>query len=416
MVSSSSADPAVSRDASERSPKGERSQSVFQTAVQSALRERTGELARRWESQVRSVALMTEVDASAAAEGVGAHDLVNALVSSLESADAESDEAIACGLRFGTDAFARGTSLHHMMKALDLLAAMTLYTLETAIEESGASGSAAEGVRLARQLHGRSSLLSLAATRGYMQAYALALRERFRHLRHDLRNPLGTIKSVLSLMNDETVPLDARADPRFQVIAKRNARSLEELIADRLSDAAALLPVIAGQDVSLRSIASSVRRELRSEIERHGVTVFVGADVPSGRLDAPALELLLRCALQAALQESVEGEQLHLEFDDGVADRAVVIISCDSGRPPLKEAGSLARLTSLAQQVGASVSADDRLIVSVTMGTRDSSEAVAATAERERPIVRDAVELGGGETSDDVGGARQREHGETGAH
>jgi signal transduction histidine kinase len=370
----------------------------------------------RWESQVKSVALMSEADVRLADHGVGVRDLVDALLSSLDAADAGSDEAIAHGLRFGTEAFARGTSLHHLTKALDLLSAMALYTVETVILESGISGSAAEGVRLARQLQGRSALLSLAATRGYMQAYGEALRERFRHLRHDLRNPLGTIKSVLSLMDDETVPIDARADPRFQAMAQRNARSLEELIADRLSDAAALLPIIAGQDVSLRSIASSVRRELRGETERRGVTVFVGSDAPSGRLDTPALELLLRAALQAALQECDAGEQLHLDFDDTVSDRAIVSISCESGRPTLSDQQSVARLASLARQVGASLSAEDRLIVSVPMGPRDVSEPVVPTAaERERPVLRDAVELGDGEARDDIGSARQSEHGEPGA-
>ena len=179
------ADPSLPRDGIERSPGGEHSPSVLQTAVQSAVRDHAGELGARWESQVRSVALMSATDFRLGEHGVGAHDLVNALLSSLDGADTGSDEAIAHGLRFGTGAFTRGTSLHHLTKALDLLSAMALYTVERTIIDSGIAGSAVEGVRLARQLQGRSALLSLAATRGYMQAYAQALRERFRHLRHD---------------------------------------------------------------------------------------------------------------------------------------------------------------------------------------------------------------------------------------
>ena len=396
---------------------GERPYLALQAAVLPTVRKHTGDLAARWESQVRSVMLMSDSSALESDEGGMAHGLVNALVCALDPNDVEFDEALEHGLRFGADAFARGTSLHHTMKALDLLSAMTLYTVESAIEEAAVSGSPADGVRLARQLHGRAALVSLAATRGYMQAYAEALRERFRHLRHDLRNPLGTIKSVLSLMNDETVPLDARADPRFQAMAKRNARSLEELIADRLSDAAALLPIVASQDVSLRSIASSVRRELRGETEHRGVTVVVGADAPHGRLDAPGLELLLHGALQAVLQECEEGDQLHLEFDEAIADRAIVIISWESGRSPLRDKTAVARLTSLAHQIGASLSADGRLLVSVPMGTRDAGEPVVpAATERERPISLEAIDSGDGDARDDVGGTREREHGETSAH
>lgn len=397
---------------------GEEPRMTLQTAVLTAMRERVSDLAARWELQVKSVALMNERRTRSADEGVAARSLVYGLLSALDSDDVESDKAMEHGLRFGADAFARGTSLHHTMKALNLLSAMTLYTVETAIEEGGAVGSIGDGVRLARQLQGRAALLSLAATRGYTQAYAQALRERFRHLRHDLRNPLGTIKSVLSLMNDETVPLDARADPRFQAMAKRNARSLEDLIADRLSDAAALLPVVASQDVSLRSIACGVRRELRGETERHGVTLLVGADAPYGRLDAPGLELLLHGALQAVLQECEEGDQLHLEFDQAVADRAVVIISCESGRRPLQNGSALARLSSLAQQIGASLAADDCLLVSVPMGARDATEPVPAeeASDQERSIPVDLVDLVGGESGDDVGGSRQRHHGETRTH
>jgi hypothetical protein len=201
-------------------------------------------------------------------------------------------------------------------------------------------------------------------------------------------------------------------------MAKRNARSLEELIADRLSESAALLPIVASQDDSLRSIASSVRRELRGETEHRGVTVVVGADAPHGRLDAPGLELLLRGAVQAVLQECEEGDQLHLEFDGAVADRAIVIISCESGRAPLQDKTALARLTSLAHQIGASLSADGRLLVSVPMGAHDvDDEPIAsAAAERERPIPRETMDSGDGDTRDDVGGARERQHGETGAH
>ena len=44
------------------------------------------------------------------------------------------------------------------------------------------------------------------------------------------------------MMDDETMPAEARAHPRFRAMAKRNARALGDLIADRLSDTAAVLP------------------------------------------------------------------------------------------------------------------------------------------------------------------------------
>src|SRR5258705_3029085 len=143
---------------------------------------------------------------------------------------------------------------------------MMLYAIETSLTERS-DANAAAGIRLSRRLQRATSLLSLAATKGYTQAMGDVMRDRFRHLRHDLRNPLGTIKSVLAMMDDETMPAEARAHPRFRAMAKRNARSLGELIADRLRDEEALVPALVQQMASLRTIACGVRRDLRAEAE-----------------------------------------------------------------------------------------------------------------------------------------------------
>src|SRR5215213_695909 len=289
---------------------------TLQAAVMSALRRDASDLATRWSSQARPVLLFNQTDDQDPEHTADATGLVAALIGGSADGDDVSDDAIRRGMRFGEGAFSRGVSLHHVLKALELLNAMTLYAMESALGQTEvASSTAADGIRLSRQLQRRGALLATAVTRGYMQAYADTLRDRFRHLRHDLRNPLGTIKSVLALMDDESLPLEARVKPSFRAMAMRNTRSLEELIADRLSDAAALLPVVAAQDVSVRTIACGVRRELRGDAERRGVRILVEPDGPHGRLDAAGLELMLRSALQAALQECEPGEQLRVEFE-----------------------------------------------------------------------------------------------------
>jgi signal transduction histidine kinase len=393
----------------------ERSYRPFQNGVLSAIRSGAADLANRWEAQIKSVALMDDVRLRQVGGADWAQRLIDALLGSATPDDLDPEEGIAAGLEFGAHAFTCGSSLHHTMKALDLLSAMMLYAAETVLDESDAREvSAAQGIRIARYLQRRAALLSLAATRGYMQAYTDALRERFRHLRHDLRNPLGTIKSVLALMTDESVPLDARADPRFQAMAKRNARSLEELIADRLSDAAALLPMVADQEVSLRSVACAVRRELRGEAERRGVTVLVGTAAPYGRVDTPGLELLLRGVLQTALQECGEGDQLHLEFSGPIDGRGTVSISCESGREPIRDESSLERLSSLAERVGASILSGQRVLVSVPMQALPDQESGAVGVEQERSVPLNPVSLGDRDARDDVRGSRQRHHGQSG--
>jgi signal transduction histidine kinase len=314
-------------------------------------------------------------------------------------------------MRFGVAAFTRGVSLHHVMKALDLAMAMTLFAVESTLRQvDDGQGSIADGVRLSRRLQRRGALLSLAATRGYMQAYADALRDRFRHLRHDLRNPLGTIKSVLALMDDDTVPFEARVNPSFRAMATRNAKSLEELIGDRLSDAAALLPTGLGQDVSVRAVACAVRRELRAEAEQRHVNILVEAEGPHGRMDAAGLELVLREALQATLRECQSGEQVHVDFDQP-AGRATVVISRESENPPIRDSKVLDRLNVLADQIGATITAGERVSVSLHLRSSD----VTSSGERERSLPTEPDGLGDGEVRHDVGSARESHHRQTGA-
>jgi signal transduction histidine kinase len=377
------------------------------------LRPCAADLAARWTAQARAVLLLDRTDGRNAELMVDAEGLVDALIDGSGGGEGIPEGAIGQGLRFGANAFARGVSLHYVMKALDLLASMTLYAMESALERSDASaGSAADGVRLARRLQRRSALLSLAATRGYMQAYADTLRDRFRHLRHDLRNPLGTIKSVLSLMDDDSVPLEARVNPNFRAMATRNAKSLEELIAERLSDAAALLPVVTGHDVSVRAIVCAVRRDLRVEAERRGVTILVEQGGSEGQLDAAGLELLLRGALQAAVRECGSGEQLNVEFEHAPG-RANVLISHEAGHPPIRDADALERLGTLARQIGASLTAAERVLVSIQFQPGDNG--LPRASERERSVPREPAGLSDGEARHDVRGAREGHHGQAGA-
>lgn len=378
------------------------------------LRPRAADLAERWTAQAEAVLLLDHTAGRKLEPMVDAQGLVDALVGGFDSGEDIQEGAIGQGLQFGASAFACGVSIHHVMKALDLLAAMTLYAMESALERTEVpTASAVDGVRLARRLQRRGALLSLAATRGYMQAYADTLRDRFRHLRHDLRNPLGTIKSVLALMDDDSVPLEARVNPNFRAMATRNAKSLEDLIAERLSDAAALLPVVTGHDVSVRAIACAVRRDLRAEMERRGVSIVIEQEGPHGQVDVAGLELLLRGTLQAALQECNSGEQLNVEFEQA-ADWVNVIVSHDAGRPPIRDADALERLNTLARQIGCSLTVTEHVRVSIQFQPGDVD--LTHASERERSVPRESSGLSDGEARHDVRGAREGYHGQAGAH
>jgi signal transduction histidine kinase len=407
-------DPSVSTSGAESRPSETLPDPELQSAVLSVLRRQAGSLAERWTTQSRAVLLLDWTDHRSADQLTHASCLVDLLLAALTVEGDPSEDPIAEGLRFGAEAFARGVSLHHTMKAFDLLLAMTLFAMESAMDDAEIPvASAAAGIRLTRRVQRHAAFLSLAVTRGFTQAYGEALRERFRHLRHDLRNPLGTIKSVLALLDDETVPLEARASPSFRAMAKRNAQSLEELIADRLSDAAALLPALASQTVSVRSVASSVRRELRGEAQRRGVNILVDQEGPRGQLDASGLELLLRGTLQAALLECETGEQLRVEFGDTTATgQASVLLSCESGRPPISDRSVLDGLMGLAAQIGATITVSDHVFVAIPILV---GEPGVEGPEREHRAAREVADLDTGKARHDVRGTRESHHGEAGA-
>lgn len=385
--------------------------------VAGALQQQAGDIAGRWEEQSRIVALRESNDAARSGHGSTAVALVESLAATLASDGATSDTLVALGLTFGADAFELGGSLHHTLKGLDLLSAMTLYAMESAVAgEAAGEATAADGIRLSRRLQQGASLLTLAVTKGYTQAMSDAMRDRFRHLRHDLRNPLGTIKSVLAMMDDETMPAEARTHPRFRAMAKRNALSLGDLIADRLSDAAAVFPTLAQQSVSLRTIVCGVRRDLRGEAEARSATVLVAGTRVRVVVDAVGLELMLHELLLATLHEAGTGEELSIDFGPARDGRATVILLCTPARAPIIDPGSLERLTALANRIGAVLETGDEIVLSFPVQRAEETvrpeemAAVPVAAAADVPPAAASVPLGSGKAGHDLRGARESEH------
>jgi signal transduction histidine kinase len=386
---------------------------VLQAALYAALEIQIPDLATRWTTQSHKILLAGAPtrdgsDQSVQDSDVG-HDLVSALLAVFAVGDEGSEAAITAGLRFGGEAYGRGASPHQTGKAVDLLVAMAMYAMEKAVAGSDMPrGSVADGIWLARRLQSRASLLSVAVIRGYTQAYGETLRDRFKHLRHDLRNPLGTIKSVLTLMDDESVPAEARANPNFRAIAKRNARALEDLIADRLGDTAVPLSANADQELSMLTLANTVRRELRSEAERRGITVLIEPSELQGRFDAPGLELLLRGTLQAALQEARTGGRIRIGFDADSESRAEIRLSHESGHAPIQKRNSLDRLTGLARKIGAAVTFSDQVVISVPIRVGDRGASVVT----KHSAMREAPESSVAQTPHDLRSTREDDHGQ----
>lgn len=322
--------------------------------VAAGLRSDAAELTARWKAQARS-------HAPRIGEGTGASD-----ESELEASDAQTivdvlADAVVGGASWQTDLMRRswnlgsiahhaGVTLHYMLKEVDLLIAMVLYAGERALE--GLEGSPIEGMQVARRLHEAGSLLRLTAAKGFTHSYLGALRDRYQTLRHDLRNPLGTIKSAISMMDDQSVPAELRSDPRFRVMVTRNATSLDGMIGAGLSDDAAHELAFSRQRISLRDIALAVRRDLRQRSAEVTCAIEISEGLPMISADPMGFELMLKAVLVSLLARLPAGSTIRIEEAE-VKDRsAVVRVVYEHADGVDDPPGALALASELSEQTG----------------------------------------------------------------
>jgi hypothetical protein len=230
--------------------------------------------------------------------------------------------------------------MHHLLKDGELLVAVYLSAAEQVAAGYGGAVVPSEVFASARRIHRAGALYQQAGATGFMHAYLQALRHRYRILRHDLRNPLGTIRSALSLMEDETVPLEARSSPRVRAMLGRNAGSLDQLIGSGLGDATVRPLVNAGQDLSLREVALAVRRDVRDATRLGGCDVVVSDALPRAHTDGPTLELALSAAVLAALRNASPGTVLRISESAGGESRvATLCLTIDRASADVNAAG-----------------------------------------------------------------------------
>lgn len=408
--------------------------SIFAERVAAALEAEAPALAERWQVQARAVAPRVVGRRAGDVEDVARRAVV-ALACALRRAPRCQDDALRAGWEFGGRAHARGTSLHYMMKELDLLEAMVLYVAEQTAKrgddarEEGSSGADVMGA--ARRMHRTFAAMRLAATKGFTHALVETLRGRYRTLRHDLRNPIGTIRSAIALMEDETLPADVRFGARYRAMVTRNATSLETLVAAALGDAQAHGPALTLQEVSLGELARTVRRDLRDDAEAAGCTIelapsLVAPTVPAVCADSTAFELVLRSLVDAALDEARRDTAVTVGLR-ALRDRtaAVTVSFAPAPRAADRAAPAVSALAvELAQRAGGRVWREDdaTLLLEMPVEVRagesvataavhlvvddppasvgDTGDASRAAARRERP--RDGRNSFGADASDDA--------------
>ena len=298
--------------------------SRLEKQVADALLAEAPELAERWRRQAPTVA--PRADEPPALDPERAVRLVAALGGALRNDAGCYDAVMRAGWELGTAAHDSGSSLHYLLKELGLLEALVLYACERVLRERAPGEGAADGLALARRLHRFFGLLTQAAAKGFTSTYVEGLQDRFRTLRHDLRNPLGTIKSAMSLMSDESVPPEMRDNPRIRQIMARNATSLDTVIGQRLSDASTQEPAFSRQEVSLRGVALAVRRELREEMADAGCQLVVSDGLPTVHVDSMGLELALKSVIATLTQLAAPHTDVVVELADHAERRAALLV------------------------------------------------------------------------------------------
>jgi signal transduction histidine kinase len=223
-------------------------QQPFAALVLQVLMGQSGKLERQWAecAQLAGVCLGDSTgDATGAVKGQttdGSGYLVRTVLAAAAAYDAKEQNSLAeAGRAIGIEAHRRSMSLHTLLKELDLLSVLLLRGAEDVVRKEVTHGTGSDSLRVARYITQATSEFRLAAASSYTQAISDELRERYRTIRHDLRNPLGTIKTAVALLADETMPADARENGRVRAMVVRNTSSLDQMIDQVLGDTAAHL-------------------------------------------------------------------------------------------------------------------------------------------------------------------------------
>lgn len=332
-------------------------------------------------------------------------DLVRTLAAALQGGQWQ-ETVMRAGWTAGTRAFWRGISLYQLLKELDGGVALLLNAIDTATREYQGPATVSDGFVISRRLSDAASLLRLSAAGGYTRAMSDDLRQRYRSIRHDLRNPLGTITSAVALMDDESVPEKTRQDPRMRAMLARNVRSMEAKIAAALGDAAAQLPTVAVQMTSLRDLACAVRGDLSAAAD--GVTVIVADDLPTFPLDSAGLELLLK-AVVIALARCAEGNVGVTIALEQLGTRSATLAVYAAPDTPMRDTPDLSFAEELTARLGGRLAtgAGLRVLLEIPIDAR------AGDRVTDQPVSRGGTvpprrEASGRDPRDDVARERQR--------
>jgi signal transduction histidine kinase len=185
------------------------------------------------------------------------------------------------------------------------------------------------------------AILSYTLLRNVRRFIALQNREQSnRHLRmlgtmaaslaHEIRNPLGAMKGLTQLAQEE-LPRDHAAQPQLQTVVSE-AERLEKLVTDLLDFARAKEPQISEFD--LAALISDIESMLNSRPEASKVAIRIPAN-PNPlilRSDPAGLRQVLLNVLINAIEATPQGETVTLTTMLDESHKSIIIRVDDSGK------------------------------------------------------------------------------------
>jgi signal transduction histidine kinase len=262
-------------------------------AEQSTLVESAAPLAAHWRA-LRGAAIPS-------AEAASEADVVRSLLASVFGDGTEAG-LIAAGLEHGRAVHADGLPLYRLIGSIDGLEGLMLTDLREGDETESANRT--EWMVTVERVHAACSLLTQAALQGFTRSMMTDLHKQYRDIRHDMKNPLGTIKNALSLMADAPAKEPNEA-VQFRSMASRNTKALETLIRQRLADGAMEPRALVGSKVRLRELADEVRHSVAAAARAASVTIALADELSpecEAQVDGLAVRLLVRSVIATAIR------------------------------------------------------------------------------------------------------------------
>jgi two-component system sensor histidine kinase HydH len=149
-------------------------------------------------------------------------------------------------------------------------------------------------------------------------------------LAHEIRNPLGAMKGLTQLAQEELAP-DHAAQPQLRTVVSE-AERLERLVTDLLDFARAKELQISRFELS--ELLSNLKTMLESRLQSSNVALHLPANIAPMHLqsDPAGLRQILLNVLINAIDATPEGGSVQLTATRQERDKAIVIRVDDSGK------------------------------------------------------------------------------------